>query len=236
MSRERGRQLLPSSRSLVIDILHYARLVPSQPLVRRCNLRPLAAAREEAARKISWPVIFLRAYSLLATRTPELRQTYMPWPWPHIYQHPQTVCMMAVERQYMGHERLFFGLYRTPEERSLAQLQQRLEVFKDQPVDQVQEFKWQRCLAACPWPLRRLVWWLALNVSGVVRVRHLGTFGVTTVGSLGAISIHAPCLQTTMLSHGRPLPGGPGTNPLRPDGGGSAGGAARGAMGRCVRG
>jgi hypothetical protein len=198
----RGLRWLPSSRALVIDILHYARKVPSQPLVRRCNIRPLMAAREKAARKIAWPVIFMRAYGVLGARTAGLRQTYMPWPWPHVYQHDQTACMMAVERQYRGQPRLFFGLYRTPEERSLGQLQQRLEGFKEQPVERVEEYKWQRRLAACPWPLRRVVWWLALNVSGYVRVRHFGTFGITTVGSLGAISIHAPSIQTTMLSFG----------------------------------
>jgi hypothetical protein len=229
----RGWRRLSSSRALVIDILHYARKVPSQAVVRYCDLAPLVAARRMAGvkyscpsgfsgvaagascgagfqpasgngggAKISWTILFLRAYALLGAKTPQLRQTYMAWPWPHIYQHDQTACMMAISREHRGEDRLFFGLFRTPEERTLPQLQSRLDVFKTQPIPEVREFKGQRLLSSLPRPLRRLVWWLALHVSGCARVRHLGTFGITTVGSLDAISIHAPTIQTTMLSFG----------------------------------
>ena len=59
------------------------------------------------------------------------------------------------------------------------------------------------CCSAIPGsPLRRLVWWAALNLSGHRRARLLGTFGVTTLGNLGASPHEVISPATTTLSYG----------------------------------
>jgi hypothetical protein len=59
-----------------------------------------------------------------------------------------------------------------------------------------------RRLAWLPRPLRRLLWWAALNLSGRRRVRLLGTFGVSTVAGLGAGTLFLPSPLTTTLNYG----------------------------------
>jgi hypothetical protein len=60
-----------------------------------------------------------------------------------------------------------------------------------------------------PLPVRRLLWWLGLNLSGRNRVRTFGSFGLTTVGSAGAEIRHLIAVVPTCLTYG----------PLGPDGG-----------------
>ena len=53
-----------------------------------------------------------------------------------------------------------------------------------------------------PRPLRRLLWWIGLNVWGRKRAAFLGTFGVTVYAGLGAASLHPLSLLTTTLNYG----------------------------------
>jgi hypothetical protein len=198
----RGWQRISQGRAMILDILHFARQMPMQPLVRQFDLGDLVRLRHASPVRVSWAILFMRGYALLSARHPELRQVYMRFPWPHIYQHDQTVCMLAISREYRDEERLFFGLFRTPEGKTLVELNARLDVFRQQPIDQTREYRGQLFLSRLPFPLRRLTWWLTTRVSGYVRVRHLGTFGITTVGNLGATSIHPPSVQSTMLTFG----------------------------------
>jgi len=53
-----------------------------------------------------------------------------------------------------------------------------------------------------PRPVRRLLWWSTLNVSGFKRAKRFGTFGLTSYGSLGAESLHPISPLTTTLTYG----------------------------------
>jgi hypothetical protein len=57
-------------------------------------------------------------------------------------------------------------------------------------------------LSRVPWPLRRALWWAGLNVLGRLRCHHFGTFGVTSVGALGAGLLHIVPLLTSTLHYG----------------------------------
>jgi len=56
-----------------------------------------------------------------------LRQAYLRWPWPHLYQHPYSVAMLAVNRADTAGERLYWGRFIQPETLSLLELQKRLD-------------------------------------------------------------------------------------------------------------
>lgn len=198
-ARSGWRRLSPA-RSLVVDLLHFG--ADADIVFREMNLSRLAAARGRCAARVSWVTLFMRAYALLSIKRRVLRQTWMPLPLPHLYEYPQTACMVAVRREHRGEDRLFFGLFRSPEERGLEPLQKRLDAFKHGEIETTHEYRWQLRLAMWPGVLRRMVWRVALYVSGRVRVRHLGTFAITTVGGQGATIVHAPTVQTTLLSMG----------------------------------
>ena len=57
-------------------------------------------------------------------------------------------------------------------------------------------------LSRVPWPFRRLLWWAALNVLGPVRCQNFGTFGITSLGALGAGITHLVPLLTSQIHYG----------------------------------
>src|SRR5262245_21968796 len=175
----KSRLRLPHSRRLVCDLLHFARHVPLFPLERSCALGELEQLRQVAHPRVSWAVLFLKAYGLLAADYPVFRQAYMRWPWPHLYQHPHSVGMLAVNRADTAGERLYRGRFSRPEDHPLAELQTALDRYKTEPTPSV--FAGQLRFSRAPTLLRRLGWWLTLNVSGGSRARRLGTFGLSTL-------------------------------------------------------
>jgi hypothetical protein len=194
------RRMLPRSRRLVCDLLRFAHRVPLFPLDRSCDLGKLAEARARAPRRIAWSILFLKAYAMLARDYPPLRQAYLRWPWPHLYEHPASVAMLAIIRGKGESERLYWGRFKHPESQPLTELQARLEQYKTDPVEIV--FRSQEQLSRLPGPLRRLAWWLGLNVSGDLRARKLGTFGLSTLAGQGAVNRYHPTCLTTSLTYG----------------------------------
>jgi hypothetical protein len=110
----------------------------------------------------------------------------MAFPRPHFYEHPLNVASLTVEREYAGEEAVFVAQVREPETRSLAELDGIIRAFKEKPLECVGAFRRALRLSRTPWPLRPLLWRLAFHGAGRFRARFLGTFGLTTVGSLGA--------------------------------------------------
>jgi hypothetical protein len=184
----------------VCDLLYFARHVPLFPLERSCALGELAAVRESAGTRVSWSVLFLKAYALLSVDYPVLRQAYLRWPWPHLYQHPHSVAMLAVNRAEAEGDRLYWGRFLQPEGRSLRDLQRMLDRYKTEDPRSV--FARQIRISRAPTPVRRLGWWLTLNGSGATRARRLGTFGLSTLAGNGAVNRYHPTCLTTSLTFG----------------------------------
>jgi hypothetical protein len=199
----RGRCfLLPRSRRLVADTLHFAQKIPGQPLTRYGNIARLAELRGRSRVRIGWPVLFVKAYGLLSAETPVLRQTYMPWPVGYVYEHPVSSARMTVAREHAGEEWVFFLQIVEPERRSLVELMEIIQESREAPVESITKFRQQLIFSRFPKFLRRIAWWVTLNVSARKRVARFGTFGLTTVSAAGAISIKPPSLYTTMLTFG----------------------------------
>src|SRR5438552_1809090 len=95
-----GRTLaLSLPRRFVCDLMHLARQVPTVPVQRRMNLAILAEARRLAVTKPSWCAIFTKAYGIIAAARPELRRAYISFPRPHLYEHPNNIASIAIERR-----------------------------------------------------------------------------------------------------------------------------------------
>ena len=99
------------------------------------------------------------------TETPFCR-AYLSFPWPHLYQHPTNIVTIAIERTFQEQDAIFFVHLPHPEKRTLLEIDAKLRRYKDLPLDQVSAIR--RALRSMRWPrpLRRFLWWFALNVSG----------------------------------------------------------------------
>ena len=196
----RRRFLVPRSRRLTCDVLHFHRQVPLCPHHRLFHLGPLELVRKSVPTRISWPVLFLKAYGLLAREVPVFRQTWMSFPWPHIYQHETSVGMLAVQREHQGESWLFWGRFVAPEETSLLDLQKQLDAYQTAPVQQM--FKQFLRLSSVPNPFRRFLWWIHMQLHGPLRARRVGTFFLSTLSSLGAEIVMPPSFQTGVVTYG----------------------------------
>ena len=188
------------SRQVVLDVVRLARHVPAFPVERWFELAELSEARKNCPRRISWLTLFVRAYGLAGRDIPQLRQAYSGFPFARLYQSPNSVISVAVTREVDGVERLFFGRLRSPEEKSLAVIQQELdELVRGDPRRAYrQQFQGERL----PGILRRVLWWWRMNVSMSKRAKRVGTGSISVLASLGVHNRLHPCMLTSSLSYG----------------------------------
>ena len=193
---------LSPPRRFICDLLRHARAVPTIPVERRMHIAAALEARQAALHRPSWCTIFTKAYALVAAARPELRRTYIPFPWPHLYEHPHSVASIALERRWGDEDAVLFAHLRAPEKQDLLKLDRALRRYKQAPVDGVGLFRRIVKLTRLPWPLRRLAWWATLSTSGYRRARQMGTFGVSVYSALGCESLRPLSPLTTTLNYG----------------------------------
>lgn len=203
MTEPKGRGVrITGTRRFIIDLIHFARKVPSVPVSRTIDVSRLFDARDAHPARPSWSLLFMKAYALVCAAHSPLRRAYLGFPWARLYEHPQTNCALALERSLDGDDGIFVGLFRAPEAQTIDQLQEGLDFYKNQPLRQVGFFRQTLNMNLVPTPLRRFLWWSTLNVSGFKRAKRFGTFGLSSYGALGAESIHPISPLTTTLTYG----------------------------------
>jgi hypothetical protein len=164
------------------------------------NLARVSELRDGCVERVSWPALFLKAYAIVAQDVPELRQTWYRWPWAHLYQHPSSVATLTVQRNTGDEPWLFWGQIASPELKSLAELQQSVDLFRTGDARKV--FRKQLQLAKLPTVCRRMIWWWNLNVATVSRAKRLGTFFLSTLAGRGAEIQLPPSIHTGCLTFG----------------------------------
>jgi hypothetical protein len=203
MHESRGRSLpLPGPRRFIGDLVHFAHQIPSAPVSRSINLKALIGPRSRHPSRPSWACVFMKAYALVGAEHAPLRRSFLAFPWPRIYEHPWMNCALAIERTYQGEEGVFVGIFRAPEQQSLAQLQCAVNWYKNETLEKVGFYRMALRFSRVPTPIRRLLWWGTLNISGAKRCKRFGTFGLTSYGSLGAEQVHPISPLTTTLTYG----------------------------------
>src|SRR5262245_47158628 len=127
----RGKRIgLSLPRRFVGDLLHFSKQMPSVPMERQMDLSELVEARARSKPKTSFPSVLLRASGIVTARTPELRRTYLSLPWGHLYEHPQNVASIGLERTYHGEEGVFFLRISGPERLPLANIDELIRAHK----------------------------------------------------------------------------------------------------------
>jgi hypothetical protein len=199
---------LSPARRLGIEFLRQGRKVPSVPVARTCNLAAVAEHREKAFPKSSWTALFIKAYALVQRDYPELRRAYLPLPYARLYEHPHSTCALVVEREWQNETVLLGAKIRGPEDTSLEAIQAHIRRFKDAPVRAISDFRMALRVGRMPGLLRRFLYWMTLSWSGATRAKRLGTFMVSSYGSLGAEQLHPIAPYTTLLTFGPVSPAG----------------------------
>jgi hypothetical protein len=198
-----GRYLrLTAPRLFILDMMHYARRVPSIPVARTMSLGPLSEARKAHPARPSWAILFLKAYARVAAENSELRRALVSFPTLRLYEHDHSIASLALEREYEGEPGIFVGLFRSPETQSIEELEKGLEEYKSMPLERIGFFRQAVRISRCPRPIRRFLWWSSLEISGAKRAKRLGTFGLSSYGALGAESLHPISPLTTTLTYG----------------------------------
>lgn len=188
-------------RRMMCDFLHFAKRVPTIPVAREMNLGLAAEARCKVEGAASWTCIFMKAYALVAVEQSFLRQALLSTPL-RIYEHPCSICSIAIERKGEEGPELKLVQVHEPERMSLRRIHQQLQYMKDAPLSMIDHFSRVKWLTRLPMPFRRLMIWLALNHSGHARARRMGTFGLTSYGRLGAEQLHPLWPLSVMLTFG----------------------------------
>ena len=127
----------------------------------------------------------------------------MPLPWPHFYEHPESVASVTIERRVGDEDIVFLAHVLGPQNQSLAALEEHLRHFKTAPIDRIGLFRRIRQISRLPRTLRRLMWWFGLNTSGHRRrAADIGTFGLSVTAGLGAVGLRPLSPLTTNLGYG----------------------------------
>lgn len=203
MTQASGRYIPVSYfRRLVTDLMHFSAKVPTVTLERRMDLTRLIAARQACTPPPTWSAIFIKAFALVAARTPVLRTSYLTFPWPRFYEHSANIATVNVDRHVADERIVLYAPITSPENRTLRDIDAIIHEHQQQPVNSIASYRRAVRLSRVPWPFRRLLWWAGLNVLGSVRCRFFGTFGITSLGSQGAGITRLVSLLTAQLHYG----------------------------------
>ena len=192
---------ISAPRRLVVDLMRASIRVPFVSLRRNLDIHQLLEAHELAAQPPGWAAIFVKAFCLVAKDQPVLRTLYVKWPWPHFYELPRSVGMVAVARIEDGEDCVLPQKVGTADELPLTEVDALIRHAKDAPVEQVPAFRKILRTTRLPLPLRRLFWAVGLNF-GRQRANYFGSFGVTSVAAYGAGELHALSPGPFILSYG----------------------------------
>lgn len=193
------RVKLSNGRRLVDDIIQVAAKLPMAALSGDFDSGLVASLRRQTRPKISWNVLYMKAYAIVCKNNPQLRQMFVRFPWDHLYQHDHNVCMMTIARMDQGEERLLFARFSRPDERSLVDLQQQYDYYRRAPIEEIKQFRHQIRFAKVPRLIRRFVWWTLFNVWPQKRASQMGTFGMSFSGHRGSYGSQHLGVNTTIL-------------------------------------
>jgi len=186
---------------MVIDLLYFAKAIPSLPVQRRMSIKPVVAARAACRERPRWTAIFAKAYALMTREFPEFRRAYIKIPWAHLYEYQASNGSIVIERDYRGEPCVFSITVKDPAAYKLTDLSSLIQHAGSAPIEDIKDFRRMLRIASVPLPLRRLMWWVGLNI-GRQRANYWGTFALSVYSALNAESLHPLTPLTTLLNYG----------------------------------
>jgi pyruvate/2-oxoglutarate dehydrogenase complex dihydrolipoamide acyltransferase (E2) component len=186
----RGTKIkLSLPRRWIADLMAVSEGIPFVVGEQKMRLAKLEAARKAVRNGPTLTAIFTKVCAIVARRYPQLRQSYISFPRPHFFESNTNLASISVMRKYQGEPAVFFGQIKDAEEKSLAEIAKVLTGWRSAPIESVGSFSRLVRYSKYPFFVRRILWKLAMNLSGVHRVKRFGTYGITPIGSSRARSV-----------------------------------------------
>lgn len=196
------RRRLSLGRRVMSDGLYFSRPHYISGGERTMKLADVIAARQAVPSPPSWAVIMTKAFALAAREHPTMRQVFLEFPWGHIGEYESQVGGVVITRRVGDEDVIFLAHLPNPEEQSLRDLDATLSYYRQTPLEKVGAFRTALRTARMPRLLSRAVWWVALHCLPRERVRHFGTFTVSTLSPFGAKSLYVPTLGGPLVHYG----------------------------------
>jgi hypothetical protein len=130
-----------------------------------------------------------------------LRRVYLKLPVPHFYEYPASIASITIEREHQGERYLVGCQIRDPAALPLPEIGRRIKHVREAPLAALRHFRRALAVARLPWPLRRLLWWLALNI-GRQRANQFGTFGMSAIPEAGVEVLQPRTVWTSFIAYG----------------------------------
>lgn len=214
MAGSRGKTLrLTLPRKWVGDILHFSAGIPIITGERGIRVRKLIEARRSVPRPPSWQAIILKAFGLVSDMVPELRRSYLSYPYPRLHEMPYSVGTAVIDREYEGERAVFCAPLLHPERLPLAEIQRKCDAWKVDPVSAHGPLRRQVRTTKLPRPLRRWLWWFGLRWAGYLKGRYFGTFAVNCLAGMRGRITQMCFPTTTYIYYG--VPEKDGTMPIQ---------------------
>jgi hypothetical protein len=188
-------------RRFIIDLMWASIRVPFVSLSRPLDIRPLLEARALVAQPPGWAAIFVKAFALVAADEPVLRTLYGKWPWPHFFELPSSIAMVAIARVEDGQDCILPVRVKAPAETALMEIDAQIRRAKHAPIADIRTFRRIQVTTRLPLPLRRLGWTIGLNVPRL-HANNFGSFGVTSVAAYGPGELHAVSPGPFVVTYG----------------------------------
>jgi hypothetical protein len=186
---------------MITDVMRYAIEVPGVPIERMMELGAVISARNAVPYRPAWAGIFAKACALTARDYPELRRTYVKWPWPHLYEYPHSIATITINREYNGEPCVVPLLIRDPASQPISAIAKQIDDHVRAPIADIKAFQRAMTIGRLPGIVRRPLMWIGYNLARQ-RANYFGTFAVTSVSFKGAELIYVPTVTTSLLTFG----------------------------------
>jgi hypothetical protein len=206
-SRRGGYRRVSMSRRIIADLMYFSKSFPLISIERVMPFHELAAALRNHPERPPWSAIFAKAFGLAAEEFAVLRQAYFRFPFPYLYEFEESTVSIANELSVEGTRSVLAVRIRSPDKLPLIAMRNKIDDMRDDDLWQRGYYRRAAIVSSLPFLLRRSVWWFVLSVPRFRR-RYFGTFGITSVGALGADLLTPSAPVTSLLTYG----------PLRSDG------------------
>jgi hypothetical protein len=209
----RGRRIpLSPARRIIADLMRYAVTVPGIPTERTMDLASVIAARNAVPYRPAWAGIFAKALALTAREFPSLRQAYVKWPWPHLYEYPLSAVTITINREHNGEPCVLPLTIRDPASLPISAIAATIDHHVRAPLDEITAFRRALSIGRLPDIIRRPLMWIGYNVPRS-RATYFGTCAVTSVSFTGSELLYVPTPTTSLLTFG--VFGPDGRTPVR---------------------
>jgi hypothetical protein len=200
-TRRKSRRIrLSVARRMVTDYVWMASGVARVDATRRVAVQELILVRQRLREPPSWTAMFVKAFAAVAQDIPELRRSYMKWPWPHLYEYADSTAVVMHEREIMGDIGILPLRFHQPNSTPLKQLSEMIRAAVGTATADTSFHRKLIAVARLPLLVRRLIWGLSWNIPQLRK--EIGTYAVSSVARWQTELGTTRSPQTCLLSYG----------------------------------